>query len=48
MVPEAFIVEAKNKTGEQVRMFLTPNSMTVFTAQDPKGQATKNVPLASK
>jgi hypothetical protein len=48
VVPEAFIVEAKNKTGEKVMMFLSPDSMTVFTAQDPKGQETKAVPLASK
>ena len=46
VVPEAFIVEAKNKAGEQVRMFLTPDSMTVFTAQDPKGQDAKTVPAA--
>ena len=48
VVPEAFIVEAKNKAGEQVRMFLTPDSMTVFTAQDAKGQDTKTAPMASK
>ena len=47
VVPEAFIVEAKNKAGDQVRMFLTPDSMTIFTAQDPKGQDTKTAPLAS-
>jgi hypothetical protein len=48
VVPEAFIVEAKNKAGEPVRMFLTPDSMTVFTAQDPKGQDTKTAPMAAK
>jgi len=48
VVPEAFIVEAKNKAGEQVRMFLTPDSLTVFTAQDPKGQDTKTAPMAAK
>jgi len=48
VVPEAFIVEAKNKAGDQVRMFLTPDSMTIFTAQDPKGQDTKTAPMASK
>lgn len=48
VVPEAFIVEAKNKAGEQVTMFLSPDSMTVFTAQNPKGEDTKNAPLAAK
>ena len=48
VVPEAFLVEAKNKAGDQVRMFLTPDSMTVFTAQDPKGQDTKSAPMADK
>ena len=48
VVPEAFLVEAKNKAGEQVRMFLTSDSMTVFTAQDPKGQDTKTAPMAAK
>ena len=46
-VPEAFIVEAKNKTGEHVTMFLSLDSMTVFTAQNAKGQETKSAPLAS-
>ena len=40
IMPDAFIVEAKNKSGEPVMMFLTPDSMTVFTAQDAKGQDT--------
>jgi hypothetical protein len=48
VVPEAFIVEAKNKAGEAVTMFLSPDSMTVFTAQDPKGQDTKTAPMAAK
>ena len=48
VVPEAFLVEAKNKAGERVVMFLSPDSMTVFTAQDAKGQETKTAPLASK
>ena len=48
VVPEAFLVEARNKAGEQVRMFLTPDSMTVFTAQDPKGQDTRTAPMAAK
>jgi hypothetical protein len=48
VVPEAFIVEAKNKAGDQVRMFLTPDSMTVFTAKDPKGKETKTAPMAAK
>ena len=48
VVPETFIVEAKNKAGEQVVMFLSPDSMTVFTARDPKGQETKTAPMAAK
>jgi hypothetical protein len=48
VVPEAFLVEAKNKAGERVVMFLSPDSTTVFTAQDAKGQETKTAPLASK
>ena len=36
--PDAFIVEAKNKAGSPMVMFLTPDSMTVFTAKDAKGQ----------
>ena len=48
VVPEAFLVEAKNKAGEQVVMFLSPDSMTVFTAQDPKGADTKTAPTAAK
>ena len=39
--PDAFIVEAKNKSGAPTMMFLTPNSMTVFTAQDAHGQDTR-------
>ncbi len=39
--PEAFIVRAKNKAGEPVTMFLSPDSMTVFTAVDSKGQDEK-------
>ena len=48
LVPEAFLVEAKNKAGEQVVMFLSPDSMTVFTARDVKGEATKTAPQAAK
>jgi hypothetical protein len=48
VTPEAFIVEAKNKSGEAVRMFLSPDSLTVFTAQDSKGQETKTAPMATK
>ena len=44
MMPDAYIVEAKNKAGEPVMMFLTPDSMTVFTAQDAKGQDTTAAP----
>ena len=38
VMPEAFIVEAKNKSGEAVTMFLSPDSMTVFTAENAKGE----------
>ncbi len=44
VVPEAFLVEARNKAGERVTMFLSPDSMTVFTARDAKGQETKSAP----
>jgi len=36
--PDAFIVEAKNKAGKPMMMFLTPDSLTVFTAKDAKGE----------
>ncbi len=42
IVPEAFLVEAKNKSGEPVVMFLTPDSLTVFTAKDAKGKDARN------
>ena len=48
VTPEAFIVEAKNKAGEPVTMFLSPDSMTVFTAQDPKGQDAKTAPTPGR
>ena len=48
IVPEAFIVEATNKAGDPVTMFLTPDSLTVFTAVDPKGADTKTAPMAAK
>jgi len=46
--PDAFIVEAKNKSGDPVMMFLSPDSMTVFTAVDPKGADTKTAVTAAK
>ncbi len=48
IVPEAFMVEAKNEAGDSVTMFLTPDSRTVFTAVDPKGADTKTAPMAAK
>ena len=48
VTPEAFIVNATNKSGEAVTMFLSPDSLTVFTAQDSKGQETKTAPMAAK
>jgi hypothetical protein len=37
IVPEGFIIQAKNKSGAPVTMFLSPDSMTVFTARDANG-----------
>ena len=48
VMPEAFIIEANSKAGDPVTMFLSPDSMTVFTAQDPKGQDPKTAPTAAK
>jgi len=48
VMPDAFLVEASNKAGDPVTMFLSPDSMTVFTAEDPKGQDTKTAPTAAK
>jgi GrpB-like predicted nucleotidyltransferase (UPF0157 family) len=45
--PEAFIVEATNKSGEPVMMFLSPDSLTVFTAVDAKGQDARTAPAPS-
>jgi hypothetical protein len=44
IVPEAFIVAATNKSGEKVVMFLSPDSLTVFTATDAKGQDSRTAP----
>jgi hypothetical protein len=44
--PDAFIVDATNKAGDKVVMFLTPDSATVFTASDAKGQDTRTAPSA--
>jgi hypothetical protein len=38
IVPEAFLVQATNKSGDPVMMFISPDSMTVFTAEDAKGK----------
>jgi len=46
IMPDAFIVAATNKSGEKVVMFLSPDSMTVFTATDAKGQDVRTVPAA--
>jgi len=46
IVPDGFIVGATNKAGEKVVMFLTPDSATVFTALDAKGQDTRTAPSA--
>ena len=48
VMPEAFIIKANNKAGEPVIMFLSPYSMTVFTAKDPKGQDAKTAPTAAQ
>ncbi len=44
IAPEAFIVQATNKSGEKVVMFLSPDSLTVFTAVDAKGQDARAAP----
>jgi hypothetical protein len=44
--PDAFIVGATNKAGEKVVMFLTPDSATVFTAMDAKGEDARTAPSA--
>jgi hypothetical protein len=36
--PEAYIVEAVNEAGQPVRMFISPDSMTVFTAVNAQGE----------
>jgi hypothetical protein len=46
IAPEAFIVQATDKKGEPVVMFLTPDSLTVFTAMDNKGQDARTAPSA--
>ncbi len=38
IVPEAYIVHATDKTGNPVMMFISPDSLTVFTALDAKGE----------
>jgi hypothetical protein len=49
IMPKAFLIQAKNKAGEPVTMFLSPDSLTVFTAQDAAGQDSKAaVPAAPK
>jgi hypothetical protein len=48
VMPDAFLVEANNKAGDPVTMFLSPDSMTVFTAEDPKGQDTKTALTPAK
>jgi hypothetical protein len=47
IMPDAFIVAATDKTGEPVMMFLTPDSMTVFTATDAKGQDARTAPAGA-
>jgi len=48
IMPDAFIVEATNKSGKPVMMFLSPDSMTVFTAVDAKGQDARTAHAESK
>jgi hypothetical protein len=47
IVPEAFLVQATNKSGDPVMMFISPDSMTVFTAQDSKGQDARTAASAT-
>ena len=48
VVPSAFIIEAANKSGQPVIMFISPDSMTVFTAEDAKGKDARVPPRAAK
>jgi len=43
IVPEAFIIQATNKSGDPVVMLLSPDSLTVFTADDAKGKDARTV-----
>jgi hypothetical protein len=47
IMPDAFIVQATNKSGKPVMMFLSPDSLTVFTAVDAKGQDARTAPAGS-
>ncbi len=48
IMPDAFIVEATNKSGEAVTMFLSPDSLTVFTAVDAKGKDARTASTDAK
>jgi hypothetical protein len=47
VAPESFIVQAKDKSGEPVTMFLDANSITLFTSADAGGDAVQNPPAVT-
>lgn len=48
IMPDSFIVHAKDKSGDPVTMLIDANSMTVFTAADSAGSVTNTVPDVSQ
>lgn len=40
IVPQAFIIQATSQTGDPVTMFLSPDLLKVFVAQDAEGSDT--------
>jgi len=46
IMPDAFMVAATNKSGEKVVMFPAPDSLSMFTAVDAKGQEPRTIPAA--
>ena len=47
VVPDSFIVQAKDKSGDPVTMFLDSHSLTVVAGADPTADSAKNVPTAT-
>jgi hypothetical protein len=42
VVPDSFLVTAKDQSGNPVTMFVNPNSVTEVVAEEPSGQASGN------